>query len=150
MSDDEEADASQALPSVREQVETRMREVGMFIRQQRNQAQLSLRKLAEQAGVSNPYLSQIERGMRHPSAEILQAIARALRISAETLYVRAGILEARDSEDEDLTLCILRDRFIDDSQKQALIRVYEAFRTENGGPRVGDPAGGQETAPASA
>ena len=79
-------------------LEARMRDLGGFIRDQRRTARLSLRKLSELAGISNPYLSQIERGLRKPSAEILQAIARALRISAETLYVRAGILEARDGD----------------------------------------------------
>ncbi|MGH9037741.1 MAG: helix-turn-helix domain-containing protein, partial [Acidimicrobiia bacterium] len=77
-------------------LENRMRDLGDFIRDQRRTARLSLRKLSELAGISNPYLSQIERGLRKPSAEILQAIAKALRISAETLYVRAGILEERD------------------------------------------------------
>src|SRR5207249_9727551 len=116
---------SDPTQSMREQFETRMREVGDFIRDQRRQAQLSLRKLAEQAGVSNPYLSQIERGLRHPSAEILQAIAKALRISAETLYVRAGILEQREG-DHDLVGEILRDTKITEAQKQTLISVYEA------------------------
>ena len=77
----------------------RWRDLGEFIREQRSTARLSLRRLSEQAGISNPYLSQIERGLRKPSAEILQQIAKALRISAETLYVRAGILEERDLED---------------------------------------------------
>src|SRR2546428_11594014 len=88
-------------------LESRMRELGDFIRDQRRMARLSLRKLSELAGISNPYLSQIERGLRKPSAEILQAIARALMISAETLYVRDGILEARDGE-HDLAAEILR------------------------------------------
>src|SRR5437867_7888837 len=88
-------------------LETRLHDLGDFIRDQRRMARLSLRKLSELAGISNPYLSQIERGLRKPSAEILQAIARALRISAETLYVRAGILEARDGE-HDLVAEILR------------------------------------------
>ena len=78
---------------MRDDFETRWREVGEFIREQRRIGHLSLRKLSEMAGVSNPYLSQIERGLRRPSAEILQQIARALRISAETLYVRAGMLD---------------------------------------------------------
>ena len=79
-------------------LESRMRELGEFIREQRRVGQLSLRKLSEMAGISNPYLSQIERGLRKPSAEILQQIARALEISSETLYVRAGILDARDDD----------------------------------------------------
>lgn len=106
-----------------------IKNVGEFIREQRHAAQLSLRKLSEQAGVSNPYLSQIERGMRKPSAEILQQIAKALRISAETLYLKAGILEERDG-DGDLVAAILRDASITERQKQILIDVYESFRVE--------------------
>ena len=116
--------------SVREQIETRMQEMGEFIREQRRLARLSVRKLAEMADVSNPYLSQIERGMRHPSAEILQAIAKALRISAETLYVRAGILEERE-EDGDLSLAILRTTSLTEEQKQVLLQVYESFLSKN-------------------
>src|SRR5438067_1264228 len=124
--------------SVREQIETRMQEVGEFIREQRRLARLSVRKLAEMADVSNPYLSQIERGMRHPSAEILQAIAKALRISAETLYVRAGILEERE-EDGDLSLAILRTTSLTEDQKQTLIKVYLSFRHENDDRQVSAP-----------
>jgi transcriptional regulator with XRE-family HTH domain len=102
-------------------------ELGGFIRDQRRQARLSLRKLSELAGISNPYLSQIERGLRKPSAEILQAIARALRISAETLYVRAGILEARDG-DSDIVGDILADTTITERQKQVLIEIYRSFQ----------------------
>src|SRR6266852_9648379 len=101
----------------------RMRDLGEFIRDQRRVGHLSLRKLSEMAGISNPYLSQIERGLRKPSAEILQAIARALRISAETLYVRAGILEARDGE-HDLVAEILRNPTITERQKQVLIEIF--------------------------
>jgi transcriptional regulator with XRE-family HTH domain len=108
-------------------VESRLRDLGEFIRQQRRQDRLSLRKLSELAGISNPYLSQIERGLRKPSAEILQAIAKGLRISAETLYVRAGILDARE-EDADLVSQILRDPSITERQKQALIDVYRSFQ----------------------
>lgn len=102
-------------------------ELGGFIRDQRRMARLSLRKLSELAGISNPYLSQIERGLRKPSAEILQAIARALRISAETLYVRAGILEAREGN-SDLVADILRDTTISERQKQVLIEIYRSFQ----------------------
>jgi transcriptional regulator with XRE-family HTH domain len=105
----------------------RLLELGGFIRDQRRTARLSLRKLSELAGISNPYLSQIERGLRKPSAEILQAIARALRISAETLYVRAGILEARQGE-SDLVAGILADSTISERQKQALIELYRSFQ----------------------
>lgn len=109
-------------------------DVGRFIREQRRAAQLSVRKLASLAGVSNPYLSQIERGLRRPSAEILNAIAKGLRISAETLYVKAGILEDRPSP-ADLVTAILADKSITESQKQALIRVYRSFQEETEGRR---------------
>ncbi|WP_432427023.1 helix-turn-helix domain-containing protein [Salinilacustrithrix flava] len=103
--------------------------LGAFIRDQRREASLSMRKLAEAAGVSNPYLSQIERGLRKPSADILQQLARALSISAETLYVRAGILE-RERGDVDVIGEILRDPSISVDQREALIRVYRSFRAE--------------------
>jgi transcriptional regulator with XRE-family HTH domain len=111
----------------------RVKQLGAFIRDQRKGAQLTLRKLARAAGVSDPYLSQIERGLRRPSAEILQAIARGLRISAETLYVRAGILEER--KDLDLRRSIMRDTSITERQRQALVEIYEAFRAETAGNR---------------
>jgi transcriptional regulator with XRE-family HTH domain len=107
----------------------KVRDVGRFIRDQRRAAQLSVRKLASLAGVSNPYLSQIERGLRHPSAEILNAIAKALRISAETLYVKAGILDDR-RDPADLVSAIMADRSITERQKQVLIQVYRSFREE--------------------
>ena len=103
--------------------------VGNFIREQRHSAHLSLRKLAKLAGVSNPYLSQIERGLRRPSADILNAIAKALRISAETLYVQAGILDDRE-QGGDVTAAITRDRSITEQQKQVLMQVYTSFREE--------------------
>jgi len=110
-------------------LDSRLHDLGEFIRDQRRTARLSLRKLSELAGISNPYLSQIERGLRKPSAEILQAIARALRISSETLYVRAGILEERDTE-ADLVADILRDRTITEGQKQALLEISRSFQRE--------------------
>ena len=110
-------------------LDSRLHDLGGFIRDQRRTARLSLRKLSELAGISNPYLSQIERGLRKPSAEILQAIARALRISSETLYVRAGILEERDTE-ADLVADILRDHTITEGQKQALLEIYRSFQRE--------------------
>ena len=116
----------------------RFNELGSFIREQRNTARLSLRRLSELAGISNPYLSQIERGLRRPSAEILQQIARALRISAETLYVQAGILD-KPSGGTDLAHHILADDHLTDDQKQALMRIYLSFRHENDG--AGAPAG---------
>ncbi len=89
-----------------------------------------MRRLSELAGISNPYLSQIERGLRRPSAEILQQIAKALRISAETLYVQAGILERPDG-DTDLSRHIFADRHLTEEQRQALMRIYLSFRHEN-------------------
>ena len=100
-------------------------ELGSFIRDQRRAARLSLRKMSELAGISNPYLSQIERGLRKPSAEILQAIAKSLRISAETLYVRAGILD--ENSEHDLVDEILKDRSLSERQKQALIDHYRSY-----------------------
>ncbi|MGZ4617458.1 MAG: helix-turn-helix domain-containing protein [Frankiaceae bacterium] len=108
----------------------RVRELGDYIREQRKAAQISLRQLARQAGVSNPYLSQIERGLRKPSAEILQQIARALRISAEALYVQAGILEERPG-DRSAQDAITRDGAISERQKQVLLEIYDSFRREN-------------------
>jgi transcriptional regulator with XRE-family HTH domain len=109
----------------------KVRDVGRFIRDQRRAAQLSVRKLASLAGVSNPYLSQIERGLRRPSAEILNAIAKGLRISAEPLYVKAGILDDR-RDLADLVGAISADRSITESQKQVLIQVYRSFQKETG------------------
>ena len=109
-------------------LEARWRDLGEFIREQRRLGHLSLRKLSEKAGISNPYLSQIERGLRKPSAEILQQIARALEISSETLYVQAGILEEREGA-TDLVTEIRRDPWLDEDQKKSLIQIYESFRT---------------------
>jgi len=108
----------------------KVRELGDYIREQRNSSQISLRQLARLAGVSNPYLSQIERGLRKPSAEILQQIAKALRISAEALYVQAGILEERDG-DSDVPAAILGDTTITERQKAVLLEIYDSFRKEN-------------------
>ncbi|MFJ5308390.1 helix-turn-helix domain-containing protein [Streptomyces sp. NPDC088350] len=107
--------------------------LGEYLRDQRRNAQLSLRQLADAAGVSNPYLSQIERGLRKPSAEVLQQVAKALRISAETLYVRAGILDAeRDRDEVETRAVILADPTLTERQKQVLLQIYESFRKENG------------------
>ena len=111
-------------------VPAKLRDLGGYIREQRSRAQLSLRNLAKLAGVSNPYLSQIERGLRKPSAEILQAIAKALQISSESLYVRAGILEER-GEVPDIEVSILRDESLSDRQRGALLEIYRSFRREN-------------------
>ena len=106
-----------------------LRDVGDYIREQRHAAQVSLRQLAKAAGVSNPYLSQVERGLRKPSAEILQQIAKALRISAEQLYVQAGILDERVVTT--VVAAILGDTVLTERQKQVLLEIYESFRREN-------------------
>ncbi|MCF0085647.1 MULTISPECIES: helix-turn-helix domain-containing protein [Streptomyces] len=107
--------------------------LGEYLREQRRNAQLSLRQLADAAGVSNPYLSQIERGLRKPSADVLQQVAKALRISAETLYVRAGILDAeRDRVEVETRAALLADPTLTERQKQVLLQIYESFRKENG------------------
>ncbi|MET9777387.1 helix-turn-helix transcriptional regulator [Streptomyces sp. NPDC006367] len=107
--------------------------LGEYLREQRRNAQLSLRQLADAAGVSNPYLSQIERGLRKPSAEVLQQVAKALRISAETLYVRAGILDAeRERDAVETRAVVLADPTLTERQKQVLLQIYDSFRKENG------------------
>ena len=125
-------------------------ELGAFIREQRRTTHVSLRKLAETAGVSNPYLSQIERGLRKPSADILQQIAKALSISVESLYVRAGILEER-SDAVDVVGEIRRDSSLSADQRQALIRIYQSFRSEAGSPlpHEGGDAAGADDPPAT-
>lgn len=109
---------------------TRVPGIGDYIREQRKLAELSLRQLAATAGVSNPYLSQIERGSRKPSAEILRQLATALQISAESLYIRAGILEDKQG-DVEVRSAILADESITDRQRQVLLDIYEAFQKEN-------------------
>jgi transcriptional regulator with XRE-family HTH domain len=111
-----------------------VRKVGEYIRDQRTGSKLSLRKLSSLAGVSIPYLSQVERGLRKPSADILQAIAKALRISAEQVYIQAGILEERPASD--VTTSIMADSSITETQKRALIQIYQAFRDEAGRDRA--------------
>jgi transcriptional regulator with XRE-family HTH domain len=118
-------------PESLESLETRLRDLGEFIRDQRKNARLSLRKLSERAGISNPYLSQIERGLRKPSADILQGIARGLQISAETLYVRAGILDDDPRDPGDLVAAIAADPSINERQKQALVEIYRSFQAEH-------------------
>ncbi|MFI9762478.1 helix-turn-helix domain-containing protein [Streptomyces sp. NPDC051963] len=121
--------------------------LGEYLREQRRNAQLSLRQLADAAGVSNPYLSQIERGLRKPSAEVLQQVAKALRISAETLYVRAGILDAeRDRDEVETRAVILADPTLNERQKQVLLQVYESFRKENGFEAGGEAEEGRDEA----
>ena len=108
--------------------------LGDYLREQRQANRLSLRQLAAAAGVSNPYLSQIERGLRRPSAEVLQALAKALRISAETLYVQAGILSPDDTEARSVELSIRADTGLSERQKDALVDIYRSFRGSNGAP----------------
>jgi len=103
--------------------------IGSYIREQREQARISLRQLAQNAGISNPYLSQIERGLRRPSADILQQIAKGLRISAEALYVQAGFLEDRPPGSM-VREAVLTDPELSQRQRQMLIEIYESFRKE--------------------
>ena len=106
--------------------------LGDYLREQRSLAQMSLRQLAEQSDVSNPYLSQIERGLRRPSAEVLQQIARALKISVESLYVKAGILDASEVEEGSVEHAIARDARLTDRQRTALIDIYRSFISDTG------------------
>jgi transcriptional regulator with XRE-family HTH domain len=121
-------------------VSTAASDIGGFIRAQREAAQVSVRQLAEKAGVSNPYLSQIERGLRKPSADVLNQIAKALRVSAEVLYVRAGILEP--STTSEVRDAVITDTAITERQKQVLLDIYTSFVQQNEGVR-------EETNPAS-
>jgi len=113
------------MPDVRHEAEQRLANLGEFIREQREMASMSIRRLADQAGVSNPYLSQIERGLHNPSAESLRKIARALRLSAESLYVRAGILD--DDGQPSVADAIAGDPHLTADQKHTLLTVYESF-----------------------
>lgn len=114
-------------PHLGDQIES----VGEFVAAQRRAAQLTLRQLAELTGISNPYLSQIERGLRRPSAEVLQQLAKALRVSAETLYVRAGILDPDDHPATTVESAVLADPAITERQKRVLIDIYTSFVKEN-------------------
>jgi len=114
--------------SVRGELEDRLVELGTFIRDQRRRTHLSVRRLADLSGISNPYLSQIERGLRKPSADILQQLAKALSISAETLYVRAGILDADTQPPSGVLEAIRADLDLSEDQKSSLIQIYESFR----------------------
>ena len=114
-------------PRIGDQLNT----VGDFIAAQRRSAELSLRQLAEQTGISNPYLSQIERGLRKPSAEVLQQLAKALRVSAETLYVRAGILDPDDHPSITVEMAVLSDTTLTERQRRVLIDIYTSFVKEN-------------------
>ncbi len=127
MTDDRSDDGAddRADDRVREPVDPL--DVGAFIRSQRERAEMSIRKLAELADVSNPYLSQVERGLRNPSADILQQVANALRISVESLYVRAGILPDEERSVSTVSEAIEHDPDLTDEQKMALLNVYESF-----------------------
>jgi len=114
-------------------------DIGSFIRTQRESAQVSVRQLAERAGVSNPYLSQIERGLRKPSAEVLSQIAKALRLSAEVLYVRAGVLEP--GQHSQVPDAIVADSAINERQKRVLLDIYTSFCLQNGAAREESPTG---------
>lgn len=118
--------------------------IGEYIREQRTQAKISLRQLAAQAGVSFPYLSQVERGVRKPSAEILNQIAKGLRISSQALYVQAGLIDEREP-DSDVLAAIRADVTITGRQRQVLVDIYESFRKEN---RAAETEGAQPTQPA--
>ena len=120
-------------------VSTAVGSLGDYLKEQRTQAQLSLRQLAEQTGVSNPYLSQIERGLRRPSAEVLQQIAKALRISAEQLYIRAGIVSPDDGVGGSVELAVLADTTLTERQKQSLLDVYQSFLAMNAGQATAEP-----------
>ena len=126
-----------------------VRHLGDYIREQRGASDISLRQLAKLAGVSNPYLSQIERGLRKPSAEILQQIAKALRISAEVLYVQAGILEKREGSGL-VADAVHADEALNERQKQVLLEIYESFRKENAGSISAPPVQEPEAAVAVA
>lgn len=119
--------------------------LGEYLREQRRTAQLSLRQLADAAGVSNPYLSQIERGLRKPSAEILQQIAKGLRISAEALYVQAGILDQREASP--VVDAVLADATLTERQKQVLLEIHDSFRKENAAAAAAASAVAPEPAP---
>ncbi|WP_125079258.1 helix-turn-helix domain-containing protein [Mycobacterium sp. P7213] len=110
-------------------VSTAAADIGSFIRSQREAAQVSMRQLADKAGVSNPYLSQIERGLRKPSADVLNQIAKALRVSAEVLYIRAGILEP--SVKSEVRDAVIADAAITERQKQVLLDIYTSFVQQN-------------------
>ncbi len=131
------------------ELEDRWRDLGEFIRDQRLSSRLSLRWLSDLAGISNPYLSQIERGLRKPSAEILQQIAKALRISAETLYVQAGILEQREGSGA-VPDAVLSDEGLNERQKQVLLEIYDSFRKEGAAAALDDSTTTQTTSKAPA
>lgn len=125
--DHTDAEQNSLRDQVPAEVQQRLKDLGNFIRDQRNTAQLSLRRLSSLAGISNPYLSQIERGLRKPSAEILQGIAKGLRISSETLYVRAGILHPQ--ERQNVMDSIRNEEALDEDQRDLLLEMYAKLKT---------------------
>ena len=127
ITDEVKATVNSLKDEVPREVQQRLKELGNFIRDQRNVVQLSLRRLSSLAGISNPYLSQIERGLRKPSAEILQGIAKGLRISSETLYVRAGILNPQ--EKKGVLDAIREDESLDDDQRDYLLEMFAKLKT---------------------
>ena len=141
---DQEGDETSVVAAAGElaaRVTTATADIGSFIRAQRETAQVSLRQLALLAGVSNPYLSQIERGLRKPSAEVLSQIAKGLRVSSEVLYVQAGFLEERPHSP--IRDAVISDQTITERQKQVLLEIYDSFRREN------DPVQDPETTPSA-
>jgi transcriptional regulator with XRE-family HTH domain len=140
------AKVSEAAKVSSAKVSERAQGLGDFLREQRRGAQLTLRQLADQTGVSNPYLSQIERGLRKPSADVLQQLAKALRISAESLYVRAGILEPSDSDGQAVQSAVLADPALTERQRQVLLDIYHSFRRESGADSASESAPDQTTA----
>ena len=129
MTDDTRSTGENAGDVAARVVSSAAQDIGSYIKSQREAAQVSLRQLSQLAGVSNPYLSQIERGLRKPSAEVLGQIAKGLRMSAEVLYMRAGLLEQRPASA--VRDAVLTDVSISERQKQALLEIYESFRREN-------------------
>lgn len=125
-----------------------LKELGDYIREQRSSSQISLRQLAAMAGVSNPYLSQIERGLRKPSADILAQIAKGLSVSAEAMYVQAGILDER-AGDPHVSAAILGDQGLTDRQKHVLLEIYDSFAAENDERRASAPQHAAPAAPAA-
>jgi transcriptional regulator with XRE-family HTH domain len=123
--------------SVRGELEERLVELGKFIQDQRRRTHLSVRRLADLSGISNSYLGQIERGLRKPSADILHQLSKALSISAETLYVRAGILDASTLPPSGVVEAIRADHDLSEDQKSSLVQIYESFRAT--GPTVAAP-----------
>ena len=121
---------AETVAAERSKVSATGSQVGEFIREQRNAARVSLRELARTAGVSNPYLSQVERGLRKPSAEILASIAKGLKISAETLYEQAGILDRR-SGNPDTVAAIRADPSLSERHKAVLLELYETYVREH-------------------